>query len=482
MGGEGVQVTMSGTSRRGLLTAAGAALAASSATGLAACGQAGTPAPPRTSLGVKFDQPVEVAFWHTQTGANQKALQDMVDRFNATNGKRITIKAESIAGGYSALFTKNQTVIAAGTPTDFSVGNDSEIAEYAKGNAVIDLDEYARDGELGFTKAQLDDIWPVYLQGARYAQYGNKLLAFPFTKSLVVMYVNDEVLQKNGVKADIKTWTDYANACQQASRSDAGLLFGGELGGGGQAGDPTRGRTYGWGCYSSASNINAWAYSRGGTMMTADNKGVRFSEAPYVDSFQLVEDLFKRQYGYNPPRQPGSDWDFVSNHMAFIHQSSTSRPFLRKVMVDNGRDKMPWRIVNIPQKDPAKPATVQYGANIAIFKTTPVKQAAAWLFLKFFGQPEQDAQWAITSSYMPVRKSTADNSTLKAYWEKDDPQGKQAFDLIRYAIPEPNIRGVQDTRAIIQDALTAVMEGKLPSRQALEQATRDCNLKIQQAG
>lgn len=468
-------------SRRGMLACAAATAAALNGSLLAAACAGRQPSEGQSSVGVRFDQPVELAFWHTQTQAIGQALQTMVDTFNQTNGKRITVSAQ-YQGSYAQLFEKNMASLNAGTPVDLSVANDSEVAEYMRGGAVVDLDPYVKDASVGLTKDSLDDIFPGYLAGLRYAQYGNKLLAFPFTKSLVVMYVNDEVLGRANVKAVPKTWDDFAAAVQQASRGDAAFIVGPELGGGGVAGDPTRSRTYGWANYPSASTINAWAYSRGGTMLTPDGRQVRFTEPPYLESFQLTEEAFKRGSAYNPPRQPGTDYDFVSNHYAFIHQSSTSRPFLRRVMQDNGRQNMPWRITNIPQKDPSKPATVLYGANIAIFKTTPLKQAAAWEFIKWFTAREQDVQWSITSSYMPIRRSSADHPKLKAYWDEQDPQGRQAFEVSRYARPEPNVRGAQDIRPIIQNALQAVMEGKKTSRVALEDAAREANQVLQQAG
>jgi ABC-type glycerol-3-phosphate transport system substrate-binding protein len=272
------------------------------------------------------------------------------------------------------------------------------------------------------------------------------------------MYVNEEVLQQANVRSIPRTWTEFAEAIQQVSRGDV----------------------RGWANYPSASTINAWAYSRGGTMLTTDNKQVRYLEAPYLDSFQLTEDAFKRNQAYNPPRTPGSDADFVANKFAFIQQSSTSRPFLMRVMKDNGREKLPWRIASLPQKDVAKPATVQYGANIAVFRTTPEKQVASWLFVKFFTERDQSVEWSITSSYMPVRRSASESARLKAHWDQNDPQGRQAFELSRTASPEPNIRGVQETRPIIQKALQDVMEGKASSRAALEEAARAANVALQQ--
>lgn len=463
----------SGLSRRRLL--GGTGLAAGSVA-LAACGaQAGGGQQAQSpSSQVKFDAPQEIAFWHPQSGSNGTALQTMVDKFNATNDKKITVKA-TFQQNYNELHAKNLAAVAAGTPPDVTIAYENWVADYMKGGHMIDLDDYVKDKNLGLTKESLDDIYPSYLEGLRFAQYGNKLLSFPFTKSLVVMYVNEELMQKGGVREVPKTWNEFMTAIAQLSRGDSTLLIDPNLASADLVKDPTRGRTYGWGNYASASTINAWAYSRGGSMLTADNKQVRFNELPYLESFQATEDAFKRQQAYSPPRQPGNDYDFAANRMAFIMMSSTSRPFLRTTLKNNGREKLPWRVAVIPQKDASKPATVQYGANIAIFKTTPIKQAASWAFIKWFTDRDQDVQWSITSSYMPIRKSSSETATLKGHWESTDPQGKQAFEISKFARPEPNIRGTDPIRPIIQNALNEVMEGKKSSKAALEDAAREAN-------
>ena len=80
-----------GRSRRQMLAHAGSV---ASGALLVACG--GSQAAKTQALpSVKFDQPVGVTFWHTQQGANAKALQDMVDTFNQTNNKRITVRAQA---------------------------------------------------------------------------------------------------------------------------------------------------------------------------------------------------------------------------------------------------------------------------------------------------------------------------------------------------------------------------------------------------
>lgn len=470
-----------GVSKRRLLAATGTG---TSAAILAACGAANTTGGSKVEplAAVSFGQPVEITFWHTQSGALTQAIDALVAKFNSSNDKKITVKSEFIPGSYAGLFQKNQVALQAGTPVDVSVAYESHVAEYMRGGWNIDLEPYVRDRNLGLSKESLDDVFPNYLEGQRFPQYENKLLSWPFAKSMLIMAVNDELLNRSGVTSVPKTWTEFQAAIQKISRGDSSLIIdSSQMSQSELNQDPTRKRTYGWANYPSASTIYAWAYSRGGTVLDPQTKQVKWNDPAFLESFQFTEDNFKRQYAYNPPRQPGSDYDFVSNRYAFIMQSTTSRPFIRNVMRSNGRETMPWRVAMIPQKDAAKPATVAFGPNVALFKTTPLKQAASWAFVKWWSERDQDVEWSITSNYMPVRKSSAETPRLKGYWEKDDPQGKQAFELLKYAKPEPNIRGTDPIRKVIEDALLSVMEGKQSSKAALEAATLEANRILQQS-
>ena len=103
---------------------------------LAACGPAqnqGGSAP-----AVTFGEPVTITFWHTQTGANEKALSEQVAKFNGANGKNITLKSE-YQGSYTQVYQKIMAGIQAGSPPDVAVAYESMVAEYMKANAVVDM-------------------------------------------------------------------------------------------------------------------------------------------------------------------------------------------------------------------------------------------------------------------------------------------------------------------------------------------------------
>jgi multiple sugar transport system substrate-binding protein len=428
------------------------------------CGPAPTPTPSGPQLG---KEDVSLTFWHTQPdgSANQKALQEMADTFNSTNGKRITIKLE-YQGNYTQLYQKMLAAIQAGSYPELVVAYESQVADYMKANAVAALDEYVNK----LPKDSFDDILPGYIATNKYPAYDNKMLSWPFTKSVLGLWYNENLLTKAGVRvpttANPYTWDEFeqaVNKCAQKGADGKYTVWGLEL----EA--------------SAASTIDGMIYSRGGKLLKDDNSGVRFNEQPGVDMMALVDRLIKSGTTF---LGKGTDWqnDYAAGKLCFYFASSTSRPYLRDIMTDKGKNPEPfkWGQVIIPQSDPKKPVTVMYGANIAIMKSTPLKQAAAWEFVKWFTDTTQSVKWSITSAYMPIRKSAAQNADLKAYWDKD-PIAKQSFDIVPYSVPEPNIPGWQDTRTILEDAWQKVISGMATPQAAMDEAAAKANKVIAEA-
>ena len=419
---------------------------------IAACGgstPAASPTPAATTeADLDITGPVTITLWHALTSDPQKgALEAAVKKFNDTNGKGITVQAV-VQGNYTVLGQKVLGAIQAGALPDLAHAYESNVADYTKADVVIDLDPYVNSKKNGLDQTSKDDIYKPYFDTNRFAQYGNKLLSFPFTKSLAVMYTNLDVLKANGVSAAPTTWADWEKAVQATTKKDAG-------------GKTTQ---YGYAGTTDASYFNAMVLSRGGQIMSADNKTVAWAGKEGLETLQMLDRLYKGGYAYTPTN---FDWqnDFGTK-LAFVFQSTSSRPFIAAAM------KTP---VNWSVGLPPGGKTVMFGANVAVFKSTPQKQLASWLFIKWFSQQDNTADWATKSYYMPVTKSAANNEALKAYWTSKDPQGKQAYDVIGSSIPEPNVRGQQDIRIIISDMITAVTTGKATPEAAIKDGETKAN-------
>jgi ABC-type glycerol-3-phosphate transport system substrate-binding protein len=419
------------------------------------CSGAAAPAPVQSNQAdiALSGSPIGLTLWHTQTGANAAALQAMVDRFNSTNGQGITVTLQ-YQGSYTQLYQKNLSAIQAGALPELAVAYESFVADYMKADVVLNLDPYVSSAKNGLTKAQQDDIYKPYFDTNRFPQFADRLLSFPFTKSLFLQYQNDDILKEIG-KGTPKTWDEFEATARAATKK-------------GPDGKTVR---YGWAVPFNASNFNGWVVSRGGKLMSDDQKTVAWDQQPAIDALTMVDRMLKEGTAYVPK---GFDYqtDFGTAKVAFVQESSTGRPFF----VSSFKQPINWSLASIPQKDPANAHTVQYGANVAIFKGTPEKQLASWLFVKWFSDAAQTAEWAVKSSYMPVRKTAADTDTLKNAW-KTDVQGKQAFDLIGTSAPEPNARGQQDIRTVIEDLFAAVVAGKATD---IAKAVKDAGVKANQ--
>ena len=298
-------------SRRSFITrlAAGGAGAAV----LAACGPGQGSGPGEGAPEIKFGEPVSVTFWHHQTGVNAETLDEMVRKFNSTNGKGITAKPEYQVG-YTEIYQKAMASIQAGQPPEMAVAYESMVAEYMKANAVVDLEPYAIKGPLAYSSVSLNDIFPAYIESNRYPQFNNKLLSFPFTKSLAVRYFDEDLfkaagVQKYGQAGGVMTFDDFKKGLAAVSKKDA-------------SGKPT---VYGENIAPDASYIDAFIYANGGALLNNDNTKVRFNEPAGVEVLDMWGQLVQAGSAYVAQ---GRDYqpDFGAQKVAGLHQSSSGLP------------------------------------------------------------------------------------------------------------------------------------------------------------
>ena len=420
---------------------------------------------------VSFDKPSEITFWHTQTGANLAALDAIVAEFNKSNGKKITVKAETIPGSYTGVYQKAMAAIQAGQTPDVAVGYESMAVEYMKAKAIVALDDYALKGGQALSADDLKDIFPIYIESNKYPMFQNKMLTFPFTKSLAVQYWNEDFLKaagvaKNGQKGQIMSFDDFKKATTALTKKGA----------------DGKASVYGAHVKIDTSYIDAFIFANGGEVLDKDQAKVTFNQDAGVQIFEMWAEMVKNGEAYENNKDSAYQNDFGAGKVAGFHDTTTGRPWVRKALTADGKEpeKYKWSVGMIPQKDPNKPISVLFGGNVVVFDNKDkVRPAAGWEWIKFFTNKDNSAAFPIKTGYMPLRKSAAENPEVKANWEKD-PQGKQAFDLSDLVRAEPQIPAWQDIRGILQDALTATITGKMTAKAALDDAASKANKLIEE--
>jgi multiple sugar transport system substrate-binding protein len=399
---------------------------------------------------VTISAPVEITFWHTQTSTREAKLKEIVAKFEAAN-PNIKVKLE-LQGSYTDNYKKLVAAINGGGLPDIAVSYESMVSEYQTANVVQPLEEYINSAKYGLTAQDLADFYPLYITSNQYPEFKGQMLSFPFTKSALVMYYNADKLKEAGLAVP-KTWDEFAAACKKFT-----------------------GDTKGYAIAVDASTFNGAVFSNGGKLISDDFSSWQFNGAEGQAYLTMLQDLVKSGCAYLIDKAFADQDAFGQGKTVFTMGSSSGFPFYQDV-VSKGA-KFNWSVAMIPQKSAsATPVTTSYGANIAMFnKGSAEKRLASWLFVKYFTTAEVNADWSTNTGYLPIRKSAAELPVVKAQFEKLPAYKVAVLEIQQYGRPETTVKGTQDTRTFIQDAMTAaVTDPSTKVKDLLDEAVKKGN-------
>jgi len=328
--------------------------------------------------------------------------------------------------------------IAAGKPPDLVVAYQNQAAGYQVSGALTDLEPYVMDTKWGLGK-DYDDFVPGFIRQDINKQFGGQRLGFPPNRSIEVLYYNLTWLKALGAAAAPATWFDFEALCKKATDTAKGTY--------GYSLDPF-----------DASHLFAFVISYGGDIARADGKGYQFN----TPQMKAVMTMMKRLYDGGWAKKNAKQYDYQNefgNSQALFSISSTSGVAFYDGVVKKSKAPFDWSVAAVPQAVAGKkPAIDLYGASVSVPKTTPEKQLAAWLFIKWFSEPEQQAKWTEVSGYFPVRKSTT--PLLKDYFAKNK-VFSSAWTLLNSADlkSEPPYSGYDLVRDKMLAAYSAILNG-----------------------
>lgn len=377
-----------------------------------------------------------VTYWYQHTQGREAALKRMIARFNSTNQWGITVKGE-YAGGYGDIANKMTAGIAGGSTPDLVVAYQNNAATYELSDALVDLAPYVADPKFGLSKAELDDFFPSFLAQDLNMQFGGKRLGWPPNRSVEVLYYNADWLKALGIAAPPKTWDEFYADVKLAT-------------------DPAKG-SYGCDLSLDASNVFALVISRGGDFQAPGAEGYTLSTPQIKATFAFFRKILKEGYAKKIAEQYGDQTDFANKKVLFTMGSTSGLPFYDLAVKKGASGGFAWNVAPIPHST-AKAVLDIYGASVSVAKSSPEKQLAAWLFLRWMSESDQQAEWVRVSNYFPVRKSTADR--LGDYLAKN-PQFAAAWKALQTSDlkAEPTFLGYEQVRDAISQAYNAVLDG-----------------------
>ena len=386
------------------------------------------------SLGGVDPSGARITFWYQHSGDRDKAMQGMLDEFNRTNPWKITVRGE-YAGPYDQIYNKMVAALAAGRPPELVVAYQNQAATY--GDALVDLNPYVHDPKWGIG-ADLGDFFAGFINQDVSAQLGGKRLGFPPNRSIEVMYYDESMLKRAGISAPPRTWDEFAADCSRVTQGDS----------------------YGYALDSlDASHIFAFVISRGGRFTTPDGKGYALDSPQMKDAMLFMRRLVAGGWARKIAKKFDDQSEFGNAKSAFTMGSTSGLTFYASAVKAGSNGAFAWNIAPIPQSSVSGPPAIDlYGASVSVPKTTAQKQLAAWLVIRWFSEPKQQAAWTHVSRYFPVRKAA---EPLIRDILVSDPRFAVAWELLKKADlhSEPPFAGYDLVRDAISAAYNRVLDG-----------------------
>lgn len=393
----------------------------------------------------ELKEPVTIEMWHYMTGKQSEVLQEIVDEFNATNDKQITVNAVA-QGGIPDL---NKKVIAAAQsnslPAIINVYPDvaTGLIEQSK---IADLTPYIEDKNIGMKDDIKNDFVDAFINEV--SQWGeNKVLGLPMTKSTEVVYVNKTLLEKLGYTMEDLEGLTMEKLSEISKKAKEELNIAG----------------YG---FDSASNAFISSLKMDGKDFVEINGTINVDNEWVRTYMEFLKENTVNGYF----RIAGED-KFLSgpfsNQQVLMYQGSSAGFSHIKT-----NDAFEVAVAEVPVFEGKENAVIQQGASL--FATTDVSaeaQYAAYEFMKFVTNTENTAKFATGTGYLPVRKSAVEVDSVKEVLADETSLYAQIYPVaqkaLEYAYYTPAVNNAQSARTVAQEKYEAYVTGNISDIETL---------------
>ena len=417
------------TTRRGLLAAGGAMLAA----------------PARVSA----QQVRELSFYYPIAigGPVPRIIDGYCEAFERESG----IKVNPVyAGTYGETLTKAVTAIRGGAGPHFSVLLAAEL------HSLRDMDILApiEDIDAGAaTRDWLSGFFPAFMANSL---AGGKTWSVPFQRSTSVYYYNKEQFSEAGLdpEAPPRTWAQLVEAGQKLTRREGTARWGVQL--------ATNTGTAQW-------TFGALANQAGHVLMNAAGTEVQFNHPRAIEAAEYWRAL---AFTHRITPTGVTEWatlptNFMNGSASMIWSTTGNLTNIRQ----NAR--FAFGVAGLPGKE--GPRTVVGGGNLYVFKNANAAERAASLrFFRFLTTAERAADWCIRTGYLAVRPDAWETPDLTRYTQ-EFPAALVAKEQLPVATGELSTFENQRVYKALSDNLQPLLTGTKTAQQAMADAQAEAD-------
>lgn len=355
------------------------------------------------------DGSVEVVFRIPFGTTIQNVLNEFVDEFEAEYPS-VNIELE-VVSGYDDMKKATIQDINGGVVPTMTVGYPDHFAEYLITKSIISLDKFIESEEVGYSEEEISDFLPGYIAENRQFDNVGSYVGLPLNKSTEALYYNKDFFEEFNLDVP-QTWADMEQLFIDVENIVADIEDG----------------TYPWlGKIQTNLANNEFIpclYDSGGNMFTTiiHQFGGEYTESIYKANGLVDVQRGTLKFNTSPEAIQGITYlQTLANSGNFNLPDAYEKQYgselfnagkaLMNIGSTGGSSYYAEAICNmgvapIPYKDADHKYVIQQGTNVCIMsQASDLEKLAAWLFIKHMLTPENTAEFAIVTGYMPVRSS-----------------------------------------------------------------------------
>lgn len=320
-----------------------------------------------------------------------KGTQQLIDEFQAKN-PNIKVEARNVPPQDML-----KTIVA-----EAAAGDPPDLAQIVLNNldyVVNNLPVQALNKIV--PKTELDDFSKhIVPQALKLGIYNDNLYGSPYTFSTPTLFYNADIFKAAGLDPEKPpaTWDDILKYAKQIKDKTGkeGIVINGLP------------DSFDW-------LVQSLINSNGGTTISADRKKATFNEAPAVEALTMWQNLVKQ--GAHPKLSSADAVPLMNNGNLGMFVNTTA---LLPSLIEGSKGKWDLRTAAEPSFGSKQVHPVNSGSGLFMFSKDPLKQRAAWEFLKFVSSQRGFTIITGVISYLPLRDDVVeDPNYLKPILDKD---------------------------------------------------------------
>ncbi len=350
------------------------------------------------------EQPITLTIWHVYGGQTDSPLNDLIEEFNQTVGKEqnIAVQVTSVTNTN----TIHEGVLAAANDDPGASELPDMFISYPKTVLAMPDEEVLVDYRDYFSDEELSAFLPAFIEEGT---IHDRLAILPVAKSTEVLFVNktlfDRFAAETGVTLeDLDTWEGlYQTAALYAQWSGGKTFFVHDY---------------------HFNYLQVGVESLGGSFF--DEDGISFSPAfskvwePYAEAALQGGVWLYGGYATEPLRT-GDAIASVASSASVLYYSGIV------TYSDNTSEEIEYIVRPCPVFEDGDKLVMQRGAGICTVKSTPEREKAAMVFLKWLTAPEQNVELVTHLGYMPVTQEAFDTYLPGAIEKLEDPKYRELY-------------------------------------------------------